>query len=95
VSQKAILITGGARYIGSQVLLQLQARGERVVALVVGKVGEVGKVGDRQLLVSVLRAHDIDTVMHFAANTIVPESVRDPLKCMSECKYAFSLPSAN
>ncbi len=27
-----------------------------------------------------LREHDIDTVMHFAANTIVPESVRDPLK---------------
>ena len=34
MSQKAILITGGAGHVGSQVLLQLQARGERVVALV-------------------------------------------------------------
>src|ERR1039458_9121944 len=90
VSQKAILITGGAGYIGSHVLLQLQARGERVVALDNLSTGFrqavrdapliVGEVGDRQLLERVLREHDVDTVMHFAANTIVPESVRDPLK---------------
>jgi UDP-glucose 4-epimerase len=90
VSQKAILITGGAGYIGSHVLLQLQERGERVVALDNLYTGFrqavrdapliVGEVGDRQLLERVLREHDVDTVMHFAANTIVPESVRDPLK---------------
>ena len=33
MSNKAILITGGAGYIGSHVLLQLQSRGERVVVL--------------------------------------------------------------
>ena len=90
MSQKAILITGGAGYIGSHVLLQLQERGERVVALDNLYTGFrqavrdapliVGEVGDRQLLERVLREHDVDTVMHFAANTIVPESVRDPLK---------------
>ncbi len=87
---KAILVTGGAGYIGSHVLLQLQERGERVVALdnlytgfrqAVRDVPFVlGDAGDRVLLGQVLREHEVDTVMHFAANTIVPESVRDPLK---------------
>jgi UDP-glucose 4-epimerase len=90
VSQKAILITGAAGYIGSHVLLQLQARGERVVAIDNLYTGFrqalcelpliVGDVGDRELVTGVLREHQIDTVMHFAAHTIVPESVREPLK---------------
>ena len=90
MSQKAILITGAAGYIGSHVLLQLQSRGEQVVAIDNLYTGFrqavrdapliVGDVGDAALVESVLREHDIDTVMHFAANTIVPESVRDPLK---------------
>jgi UDP-glucose 4-epimerase len=90
MTHKAILITGGAGYIGSHVLLQLQARGERTVVLDNLYTGFrqavrdapliVGDVGDRALLERVLREHEVDTVMHFAANTIVPESVRDPLK---------------
>ncbi len=90
VSQKAILVTGGAGYIGSHVLLQLTERGERVVALDNLCTGfrqavrdvplAVGDVADPELVMRVLREHDVDTVMHFAANTIVPESVRDPLK---------------
>ncbi|MGA8709057.1 MAG: UDP-glucose 4-epimerase GalE [Steroidobacteraceae bacterium] len=90
MSQKAILITGGAGYIGSHLLLQLQERGERVVALDNLYTGFrqavrdapliVGDAGDRALVEGVLREHEVDTVMHFAANTIVPESVRDPLK---------------
>jgi UDP-glucose 4-epimerase len=90
VSRKAILITGAAGYIGSHVLLQLQARGERVVAIDNLYTGFrqalcelpliVGDVGDRELVTGVLREHEIDTVMHFAAHTIVPESVREPLK---------------
>jgi UDP-glucose 4-epimerase len=89
-SHKPILITGGAGYIGSHVLLQLQARGERAVALDNLTTGfrqavrdaplVIGDVGDRELVGRVLREHDIDTVMHFAASTIVPESVREPLK---------------
>ncbi|HEY6451268.1 MAG TPA: UDP-glucose 4-epimerase GalE [Steroidobacteraceae bacterium] len=90
MSQKSILITGAAGYIGSHVLLQLRARDERVVALDNLSTGfrqavrdaplVVGEVGDRPLLERVIREHEVDTVMHFAANTIVPESVRDPLK---------------
>jgi UDP-glucose 4-epimerase len=87
---KAILVTGGAGYIGSHVLLQLQTRGERVVVIDNLYTGfrqavrsaplVVGDIGDRALVAQVLREHDVDTVMHFAANTIVPESVADPLK---------------
>jgi UDP-glucose 4-epimerase len=90
VSQKTILITGGAGYIGSHVLLQLQSRGERLVAIdnlytgfrqaVPSAPLIVGDVGDRELVAGVIREHQIDTVMHFAANTIVPESVREPLR---------------
>jgi UDP-glucose 4-epimerase len=87
---KAILVTGGAGYIGSHVLLQLRARGERTVVIdnlstgfrqaVIDSPLVVGDVGDRELVGRVIREHEVDTVMHFAANTIVPESVRDPLK---------------
>jgi UDP-glucose 4-epimerase len=90
VAQKAILITGAAGYIGSHALLQLQARGEQVVAIDNLYTGFrqavraapliVGDVGDPELVGRVLREHAVDTVMHFAAHTIVPESVREPLK---------------
>jgi UDP-glucose 4-epimerase len=40
----------------------------------------VGETGDADLLDRIFAEHDIDTVMHFAAHTIVPESVADPLK---------------
>jgi UDP-glucose 4-epimerase len=89
VPQKAILITGGAGYIGSHVLMQLQSRAERVVALDNLRTGFrqavpsapliIGDAGDRDLVAGVIREHQIDTVMHFAASTIVPESVREPL----------------
>jgi UDP-glucose 4-epimerase len=85
-----ILITGGAGYIGSHVALQLQARGERVVVLddlsrgfrqaVLDAPLVVGNVGDRDTVRAALAGHGVDTVMHFAACTVVPESVRDPLK---------------
>jgi UDP-glucose 4-epimerase len=85
-----ILVTGGAGYIGSHVVLQLRARGERVVVLddlsrgfrqaVLDTPLIVGKVGDRDTVAKLLKEHEVDTVMHFAAFTIVPESVREPLK---------------
>ncbi len=87
---KAILVTGGAGYIGSHVVLQLRARGERVVVLddlstgfrqaVLDTPLVVGKVGDRDLVLQVMKEHEVGTVMHFAAHTIVPESVAEPLK---------------
>ena len=90
MSRSSILVTGGAGYIGSHVVLQLRARGEQVVVLddlstgfrqaVLDTPLVVGKVGDRDLVLEILRTHGVDTVMHFAAHTIVPESVSNPLK---------------
>ncbi|HEY1492125.1 MAG TPA: UDP-glucose 4-epimerase GalE [Steroidobacteraceae bacterium] len=86
----SILVTGGAGYIGSHVVLQLRARGERVVVLddlsrgfrqaVLDAPLIVGRVGDQDTVSRLLREHEVDTVMHFAAFTIVPESVSEPLK---------------
>jgi len=85
-----ILVTGGAGYIGSHVVRQLAAENEQIVVLdnlssgfkAAVTAGEliVGDTGDAALLQDLFNAHAIDTVMHFAAHTVVPESVADPLK---------------
>jgi UDP-glucose 4-epimerase len=90
VNPGSILVTGGAGYIGSHVVLQLRERGEQVVVLddlsrgfrqaVLDTPLVVGGVGERATVLEALRSHGVDTVMHFAAYTIVPESVREPLK---------------
>jgi UDP-glucose 4-epimerase len=88
--QGTILVTGGAGYIGSHVVKQLGEDGRRVVVLddlstgfreAVGH-GElvVGNTGDKALVTDVVGDHRVSTIMHFAAHTIVPESVSDPLK---------------
>jgi len=86
----AILVTGGAGYIGSHVVKLLGERGERVVvlddlstgnreAVLFGEFVE-GNTGDQTLVSNVLERYGVSTVMHFAAHTIVPESVEKPLK---------------
>jgi len=85
-----ILVSGGAGYIGSHVVLQLVAAGENVVVVddlstgfpdaVIDAELVVGNIGDSALVTRVLRQRGVDTVMHFAARTIVPESVADPLR---------------
>jgi UDP-glucose 4-epimerase len=90
MKQANILVTGGAGYIGSHVVRQLGEAGESVVTLdnlctgfesaVLHGELVVGDTGDAELLDRLFSRHDIDTVMHFAAHTIVPESVADPLK---------------
>lgn len=87
---KGILVTGGAGYIGSHTVRQLGEAGERVVVLDNLSTGFddavlygeliVGDTGDRDLVSRILRHQNIDTVIHFAAHTIVPESVSNPLK---------------
>jgi len=90
MSKTPILVTGGAGYIGSHVVKLLGERGERVVVLDDLSTGNAeavlhgelvnGKTGDIELVSRLLSEHGIDTVMHFAAHTIVPESVSNPLK---------------
>jgi UDP-glucose 4-epimerase len=86
----AVMVTGGAGYIGSHMVLALLDRGEKVVVLDNLSTGfasavptnvplVVGDMGDQALVASVMREHDVDTVVHFAAKIVVPESVSDPL----------------
>ena len=90
MSSNSILVTGGAGYIGSHTVRQLGERGERVVTLdnlskgfrdsvLFGDFVE-GDTADKALVSKLLRDYKVDTVIHFAAHTIVPESVADPLK---------------
>ncbi|HFE32473.1 MAG TPA: UDP-glucose 4-epimerase GalE [Gammaproteobacteria bacterium] len=88
--RKAVLVTGGAGYIGSHVVRQLGEAGERVVILDNLSTGfedavlhgdlVVGDTGDQALVSQLLRDYDVGSVLHFAAHTIVPESVSNPLK---------------
>ncbi|PTW63557.1 UDP-galactose 4-epimerase [Breoghania corrubedonensis] len=86
----AVLVTGGAGYIGSHMVWNLVEAGEQVVVLdnlstgfdwaVAGAARLVcGDVGDADLLDELLKG-GIDAVIHFAGSVIVPESVADPLK---------------
>ncbi len=87
---RRILITGGAGYIGSHVVRQLGEAGHYLVvldnlskgfrdAVLYGDL-VVGDTGDADLVDRLLREHRIDSVMHFAALTVVPESVANPLE---------------
>lgn len=90
MQNKKILVTGGAGYIGSHVVRQLGQAGESVITLdnlstgfeaaVTSGEFVLGDTGDEALLEQLFSKNNFDTVMHFAAHTIVPESVSDPLK---------------
>lgn len=85
----SVLITGGAGYIGGHVARLLGQRGEALIILDDLSTGHldnvrhgqlvVGDAGNAALLEDLLTRHGIDTVLHFAARTSVPESVGRPL----------------
>jgi UDP-glucose 4-epimerase len=86
----AILVTGGAGYIGSHMVLELLDVGEDVVVLdnlstgfrwaVPDKAEFVeGDVGDHSLVRRLLSERGVDAIIHFAGSVVVPESVADPL----------------
>jgi UDP-glucose 4-epimerase len=85
-----ILVTGGAGYIGSHMVLELIDAGETVVVLDNLSTGfrwavadraslVVGDTGDQSLVSRLIRQHRIEAIIHFAASVVVPDSVRDPL----------------
>jgi UDP-glucose 4-epimerase len=90
MTNRTILVTGGAGYIGSHTSRQLREAGENVVILDNLSTGFksatldaeliIGETGDRALVQQIIKDYSVDTIMHFAAHTIVPESVSTPLK---------------
>lgn len=85
-----VLVVGGAGYIGSHMVQLLATHGHQIVvldnltagftaAVTTGKL-IVGDMMDRPLVESILREHNIDAVMHFAAWAQVGESVVNPAK---------------
>ena len=86
-----VLVTGGAGYIGSHMVLAFCDIGQDVVVLdnlstgfrsaVPPDVPFVnGDVGDADLVAKVIAEHNITSIVHFAGSIVVPESVADPLK---------------
>lgn len=86
-----ILVLGGAGYIGSHTVYELIDRGEDVVIIDNLETGHIeavhekarfykGDIRDRAFLESVFKKEKIDAVIHFAANSLVGESMTNPLK---------------
>ena len=86
----AILVTGGAGYIGSHMVHELVDAGDRVVvldnlstgfgwAVAKGVPLVIGDTGDQNLVGQIIRDHKVDSIIHFAASAVVPDSVKDPL----------------
>src|SRR3954449_9110415 len=86
----AVLVTGGAGYIGSHMVLALLDANEEVVVLDNLSTGfdwalppeatlVVGDMGDQDLVLDTLRRHHVEAIAHFAAKIVVPDSVADPL----------------
>jgi UDP-glucose 4-epimerase len=85
-----VLVTGGAGYIGSHMVLALTDAGHDVVVLdnlttgfgwAVAPQAKLvqGDIGDEALVSSLIKTHKIDAVVHFAGSIVVPDSVSDPL----------------
>src|SRR6195952_5295948 len=85
-----VLVTGGAGYIGSHMVLALAEAGESVVVidnlctgfsahLPEGVPLFIGDAADENLVEGVISAHNVESIVHFAGSVVVPDSMRDPL----------------
>ena len=85
-----VLVTGGAGYIGSHMVLELLDAGESIVVLDNLSTGfrwavpraatlVVGDAGDQDLVRALIRKYAVQSIIHFAGSIVVPESVSDPL----------------
>jgi len=86
----SVLVTGGAGYIGSHMVLALMDRGEEVVVLDNLSTGHkwavpqsanlvVGEAGNEKLVGQLIKHYHIDAIAHFAGSIVVPDSITDPL----------------
>ncbi|HET6390332.1 UDP-glucose 4-epimerase GalE [Hyphomicrobium sp.] len=86
----SVLVTGGAGYIGSHMVLELLDRGEEVVVVDNLSTGfrwavdrraalVVGDISDNDLVKKTIHSHGVDSIIHFAGSIVVPDSVADPL----------------
>src|ERR1700750_1986956 len=86
----SVLVTGGAGYIGSHMVLALAEAGESVVVvdnlstrfsahLAEGVPLSIGDAADENLVEGVIAAHGVESIVHFAGSVVVPDSMRDPL----------------
>ena len=85
-----VLVTGGAGYIGSHMVLALVEAGESVVVIDNLSTGFsaflpesvplfIGDAGDENLVEGVIQQHNVESIIHFAGYIVVPDSMRDPL----------------
>jgi UDP-glucose 4-epimerase len=90
-SRPAVLVTGGASYIGSHAVLALLDAGWPVVVIdnlstgfawAVPEAAEFveGDVADQPLVAGLIQRHGVGAIIHFAGSVVVPESVSNPLK---------------